>query len=133
MARTHAWNEQLPDPSAWQPSTPGDGSLRSILRLTCQGAQRRIVAAATHETQFNVQNFDAGPAVEDIVRQELRQITPHRYDISAGVVDDANGRTAGEVDIVIANSQWAPKIKVGATPTSRRVLSLLSRYTLPSK
>jgi len=121
MTRIQSWNDQLPDPAAWQPRAPSDDNLRAALRLTCRGAQRRIVAAAELEREFDIDNFDSGPALEDLVRKELRRLLPLRYDVSAGVVDDSDGRTVGDCDVVISNRQWAPIIKPGATEESRRV------------
>ena len=70
--------------------------------------------------RFNVYNFDSGPGVEDIVRQEFSKILPNRYSVDSGVVNDRDGRTAGDYDILIRNELWAPVVKLGATPDSRR-------------
>ena len=40
--------------------------------------------------------------------------------MDAGVVNDGEGHTAGDYEVVIRNKMWAPAIKLGATPTSRR-------------
>ena len=62
------WNEKLPDVSQWQPKGSKEDTLRNALMMTCQVAQRRIVARAEAEIAFNVKNFDSGLGVEDIVR-----------------------------------------------------------------
>lgn len=55
------------------------------------------------------------------MRDELRQLLPARYTVAAGVASDRNGLTAGDVDVVIHNDQWFPRIKAGAADESRRV------------
>ena len=115
------WNEDLPDISHWLPDASHTENLRSGLLLTCQAAQSRIIAEAGIERRFNINNFDSGSGVEDIVRQELSKLLPERYAVDTGVINDKEGKTAGDCDIVIRDSLWAPVVKLGATPESRRV------------
>ena len=89
--------------------------------MTCQAVQSRILNEASIEERFSINNFDAGPGLEDIVRQELSKLLPDRYSVDAGVVNDRDGRTAGDCDVVISNRTWAPVVKLGATLESRRV------------
>ena len=114
------WNENLPDVSSWQPRIDKIATLRNGLLLTCQAIQSRIVSEGEIERRFNIDNFDSGPGVEDLVRRELSQLLPSRYSVDAGVVNDQYGRTSGDHEILIRNRLWAPAIKVGATPDSRR-------------
>ena len=114
------WNENLPDVNKWQPSSAHHETLSAGLLLTCQAAQARIVAEAVIERGFNIHNFDSGPGVEDIVRRELAKLLPSRYAIDPGVVNDRDGKTAGEFDILMRDRTWSPAIKLGATPSSRR-------------
>ena len=65
--------------------------------------------------KFNIGNYDSG--LEDLVRRELSQLLADRYSVDVGVVNDQEGRTAGDYDVLIQNLIWAP---VGATPDSRR-------------
>ena len=88
--------------------------------LTCQAAQRRIIAEADIERGFNINGFDSGLGVEDIVRQELSKLLPDRYAIDPGVVNDRDGKTAGECDILVRDRTWSPATKLGATAASRR-------------
>jgi hypothetical protein len=76
---------------------------------------------AAFEKGANVDNFDSGPGVEDIIRDALAQLLPRRYSVKAGVVTDRDGNTAGDFDVVVFNEQWFPAVKSGATPQSRRV------------
>lgn len=69
---------------------------------------------------MNIDNFDSGPGIEDIVREELRRLLPSRYSVRAGVVNDRMGQTSGDSDAIILNEEWFPSIKAGATPESRR-------------
>ena len=111
---------KLPDVSEWQPEASSQDSLREALMMTCQFAQRRIVARAEAEIRFNVRNFDSGPGVEDVVREELENLLPGRYSVDAGVVNDCRGRTAEDCDMLIRDPLWSPIIKPGATARSRR-------------
>ena len=114
------WNEELPDVTKWQPRSHTESTLSEALLMSCQAAQCRILREAQIERSFNVDNFDSGPGVEDLVRHELSNLLPDRYSVDAGVVNDSRGRTAGDCDIVVRDRIWAPAIKLGATPTSRR-------------
>ena len=114
------WDEDLPDASQWQPRTSNQNALSNTLMMTCQLAQRRIVSRAQAEIDFNIQNFDSGPGVEDIVREELANLLPQRYSADAGVVSDRRGNTAGDVDMVVRDHIWSPVIRHGATAQSRR-------------
>ena len=114
------WNEDLPDVSAWQPQLAKADTLRNSLMITCQIAQARIVARSEAEIRFNLQNFDSGPGVEDIVREELGSLLPGRYAVAPGIVSDRRGRTAGDCDLIVRDALWSPVIKPGATESSRR-------------
>lgn len=83
--------------------------------------EARIKAEADIEKKFNINNFDAGPGIEDIVREQFRTLLPDRYAVTPGVVIDRNGDNCGDCDLVIANRFWAPLLKFGATNESRRV------------
>ena len=114
------WNKNLPDVSAWQPRSGSQSTLRNALMMTCRVAQRRILARAETETEFNIHNFDSGAGVEDIVREEVASLLPLRYSVDAGVVSDRRGNTAGDCDLVVRDHTWSPIIKPGATTRSRR-------------
>ncbi len=114
------WNESLPDVSSWQPRVDNISTLSNGLLLTCQAIQSRIVSEGGIERRFNIDNFDSGPGVEDLVRRELSQLLPSRYSVDAGVVNDKDGKTTGDYEVLIRNQLWAPAVKLGATPDSRR-------------
>ena len=115
------WNDDLPDVNRWRPQSQTQDTLSAALMITCQIAQRRVVARVEAERSFNIQNFDSGSAVEDIVREELTSLLPQRYTVDAGVVNDRHGSSAGDCDMIIRDHAWSPVIKPGATTQSRRV------------
>ena len=114
------WGENLPDVDTWQPRTDRGPSLGNGLLLTCKAVQSRIVREAEIERRFNIDNYDSGPGLEDFIRRELSQLLPGRYSVHAGVVNDQDGRTSGDHEVLIGNRFWAPAVKLGATPDSRR-------------
>lgn len=114
------WNDKLPDVTTWQPRVHRETTLSKGLMMSCQAAQSRILREAEIERKFNVENFDSGPGVEDLVRQELSKLLPDRYSVDAGVVNDRKGCTAGDYEVLVRDRIWSPAIKLGATPTSRR-------------
>ena len=114
------WNEDLPDVDGWQPQSARRDTLRNSLMISCQIAQARIVARSEAEIRFNMQNFDSGLGVEDIVREELGSLLPGRYAVAPGVVSDRQGHTAGDCDLIVRDPLWSPVIKPGATEGSRR-------------
>ena len=116
------WDKNPPDVESWQPHAAGaqTETLRNALMITCQFVQARIVARVDAEIKFNLQNFDSGWGVEEIVREELASLLPNRYSVSVGHLDDREGRTAGECDLIVRDPNWSPVIKPGATSGSRK-------------
>ena len=114
------WSENLPDVGTWQPRSDKAPALGNGLLLTCKAVQSRILREAEIERRFNIDNYDSGPGLEDLVRWELSQLLPDRYSVGAGVVNDQDGRTAGDHEVLIRNRLWAPAVKLGAMPDSRR-------------
>ncbi|WP_146157520.1 DUF6602 domain-containing protein [Enhygromyxa salina] len=72
------------------------------------------------ERQFNIDNYDSGPGVEDVIREEFRRLVPSRYSIRPGVIIDQRGYTSGDFDLVLFNDFWFTAVKSGATSDSRR-------------
>jgi hypothetical protein len=119
MDSTNA-SKPLPDTSVWQPRDDKLATLKSAFLKRCVGAEALITSRVNLEKGMNIDNFDSGSGVEDIIREEIGQLLPARYSVTRGVVNDRNGKTAGDVDLVIFNSHWFPMVKAGATPESRR-------------
>ena len=115
------WNENLPDVSDWTPRAHRSSSLGQGLMMSCHAAQARIISQAQVEIGFNIDSYDSGLGIEDLVREELVKLLPDRYSIDAGVVNDRDGLTAGDFDILVRNGTWAPVTKLGATSSSRRL------------
>jgi hypothetical protein len=111
----------LPDTTKWQPRDSKTDTLKSAFLSRCIAAEMLIRTKAQFEKAMNIDNFDSGPGVEDIIREEIRQLIPTRYSVRAGVINDRNGKTAGDFDSVIFNEQWFPAVKAGAARESRRV------------
>ncbi|MBO1350203.1 MAG: hypothetical protein EBE86_023790 [Hormoscilla sp. GUM202] len=111
----------LPDTTKWQPRKSASEALKSAFLRRCLGIEKLICLRARLEREMNIDNFDSGLGVEDIIRSELEQILPTRYSVKAGVINDKNGNTAGDFDVVIFNEHWFPLVKAGATAESRRI------------
>ena len=111
-------DRNLPTVSQWQPENREDNLSQSLL-TTCQYAEKRIVARIAEEIRSNIQNFDSGLGVEEIIRGELTLLLPKRYSVDAGVVSDRHGKTCGDCDLLIRDPIWSPVVKQGATPQSR--------------
>lgn len=62
--------------------------LRHLFFKRCQVVEEQIKSRAKAEKTGRIDNFDPGPGVEDIVREELRKLLPARYAIRAGTIDD---------------------------------------------
>src|SRR5258708_36165847 len=114
------WNDNLPDTSKWQPREDAQETLVGAFLKRCQGIEKKIVPLSELERRMNVDNYYSGLGIEDIIRDELRELCPLRYSVRAGVIDDSKGCTAGDFEIIIANDTWFTPIKSGATKTSRR-------------
>ncbi len=114
------WDDDLPDTSLWLPRTDHTQTLREAFYKRCKSAEERIILRAKHEREMNIDNFDSGIGVEDIIRDELKLLCPGRYSIRAGVIDDRFGSTAGDFEIIIFNDFWFPTVKSGAAQSSRR-------------
>lgn len=111
----------LPDTTQWHPRESASGKLKSAFLQRCIGLETQIALRTQLEKGMNVDNFDSGPGVEDIIREGLSQILPTRYSVKAGVITDRSGKTGGDFDVVVFNEQWFQAVKAGATPQSRRV------------
>lgn len=110
----------LPDTTCWQPRRSASETLKSAFRERCAGIEALIRIRSRLEREMNVDNFDSGPGVEDIIRDELSQLLPTRYSVRSGVINDRNGNTGGDFDVVVFNDLWFPVVKAGATEESRR-------------
>jgi len=121
MAENKSESGPLPDTTQWKPRESASGNLKSAFLHRCIGLEKEIGLRAKLEKGMNIDNFDSGLGVEDIVREALSQLLPRRYSVKAGVITDRDGNTAGDFEVVVFNEQWFPAVKAGATPQSRRV------------
>lgn len=111
----------LPDTTQWLPRINSSETLKSAFLKRCTGIETLIRIRAQFEKEMNIDNFDSGPGVEDIIRGEFNLLLPSRYSVRAGVINDRNGHTGGDFDVIIFNDLWFPVVKAGATLESRRI------------
>ena len=110
----------LPDVDSWQPRETATETIQSSFLKRSIAIEQQILLRSKLERDMNIDNFDSGPAVEEIVRDELRRVLPNRYSVDAGVLVDRNGKTSGDCDCIVWNDLWFPHVKSGATENSRR-------------
>lgn len=111
---------ELPDTREWQPRDSATETLQSAFLKRCLMVEKAIRLRSEAEKEMNLDNFDSGPGVEDIVREELGKILPSRYEVDRGVLIDRQGQTGGDYDVIIFNEVWFPQVKAAATDLSRR-------------
>lgn len=112
--------KSIPDTSKWLPRKDASETLKDILYKRCLNTETLILTKFRHEQQMNLDNFDSGLGLEDILREEFGKLLPDRYFITHGVVNDRNGFTSGDHDLIIFNKNWFPYLKYGASSISRR-------------
>ena len=110
----------LPDVSEWQPRDSASETLQDAFLKRCLAVEKLIHLRAQAEQDMNIDNFDSGIGVEDIVRDELGKILPSRYSTEHGVLVDRYGKTGGDYDLIVFNESWFPRVRAGATEASRR-------------
>jgi hypothetical protein len=110
----------LPNANKWQPRAAATETLQEAFLKRCLAVENLIRLRVQAEQEMNIDNFDSGLGVEDVIRDEMRKILPARYAIEHGVLIDRNGKTGGDYDLLIFNESWFPRIKAGATESSRR-------------
>lgn len=81
------WDENIPDTKLWQPREDAKERLSKLFFKRCSEAEQRILARVKVERDCRIDNFDSGPGIEDIFREEFSQILPKRYAVKAGVLD----------------------------------------------
>lgn len=113
-------NKPIPDTALWQPREKAVETLSKAFYLRCQQTERAILERVKSEIEYNVDNYDSGSGVEDIIRSSLSDLFPSRYYVSSGSINDCLGRTSGDSEIVVFNNAWFPTVKSGAAGDSRR-------------
>ena len=110
-----------PDISSWVPKRHPSETLDRAFFRRCHQIEREIISRVAYEKEFNEQSFDSGWAVEEIVRQALRELLPKRYAVQAASISDSKGYSAGDCDVAIFNDFWFPAVKAGPTTSSRKM------------
>jgi hypothetical protein len=90
-----------------------------VLGERCRYVESLMMLRAEAEIRGRATNFGSGPPVEAILREELANLLPRRYSVTAGTVSDRRGMTAGDCDVVIYNGEWFPTVKQRPTPDAR--------------
>lgn len=111
---------ELPNVNEWQPRSSATETLQEAFLKRCLAVESMIRMRVQAEQNMNIDNFDSGVGLEDIIRDEIRGILPSRYSIECGVLIDREGQTGGDYDFLVFNESWFPRIKAGATKSSRR-------------
>ncbi|MFB9628949.1 DUF6602 domain-containing protein [Nonomuraea helvata] len=120
--RTSRRTQALPlSTSNWKPRLHPSETLDRAFFRRCHQIEREIISRVAYEKEFNEQNFDSGWAVEEIMRQVLRELLPRRYAVQAASISDSKGYSAGDCDVAIFNDFWFPVVKSGPTADSRKV------------
>jgi len=109
----------LPSTQNWLPRTKAAKTLSQSFLQQCAASEELVLLRSRQEKKFNIDNYDSGLGIEDVVREELARIMPRRYSIKAGVVSDRKGATAGDFDLVVFNADWFSAIKVAPSSSSR--------------
>jgi hypothetical protein len=109
------------DTSKWLPKRHPSETLESAFFRRCHQIEQEITSRLRYEKTFNENNFDSGWALEEIVRQALRELLPKRYAVQSASISDSKGFTAGDCDVAVFNESWFPVVKSGPTAESRRV------------
>jgi hypothetical protein len=111
---------ELPNANEWQPRASATETLQEAFLKRCLAVENLIRLCVQAEQEMNIDNFDSGLGIEDVMRDEIRKILPSRYSIERGVLIDRKGQTGGDYDLLVFNESWFPRIKAGATESSRR-------------
>jgi hypothetical protein len=72
-----AWEDNLPDVTTWQPREDAADRLAKLFFKRCRQIEERILLRSKAEKEGVLDNFDSGPGVEDIFREELSQLHGH--------------------------------------------------------
>ncbi len=99
---------QIPDTNSWRPRADATETLKDIFYKRCLNVESLILEKVKQEQQFNIDDFDSGSGLEDIIRDEFSKILPERYFVTKGTVNDRKGFTAGDQDLIIFNRFWFP-------------------------
>jgi hypothetical protein len=112
---------RIPDTAKWLPRSESRETLSEAYSKRCSFAEVDIVRRAFEERALNVDSFDAGEGIENLVRAKIASLFPKRYGFHPLTLTDRYGKSAGDVDIAVTNDHWFPEIKSGTTATARHV------------
>lgn len=119
---------EIPDINEWVPREKAMETLSESFLKRCQHIEQRIKLLSGQESQFNIDNYDSGLGVQQFIKKEFEKLLPNRYAVDSGVVNDRNGRTAGDCDILVYNKYWFPIIK--SSESKRKHFPIESLYSI---
>lgn len=111
---------EIPDTSSWKPKKEHELWLRQAYIEQCSHSEDFILSRLEFEKKTNLQAFDAGLPLEEVVSLEFAKLFPKRYNITNGIVSDNSGQTAGDCDLIIFNDFWFPHVLHGTSNSSRK-------------
>lgn len=86
----------------------------------CRWIEVLLQVRADAEIAMRAQNWSSGSAIESILREELGNLLPRRYQVTCGTLSDRDGFTAGDCDVVVFNDFWFANLKQRVTVDDRQ-------------
>lgn len=100
--------KKLPEIELWQPSRKNKDSFAQVMFDKCKHLEEELLLKFKNSKTLNLNNFDSGLEAETLLTNTLRKLLPKRYSIYKGILNDRNGFTSGEHDIILFNDTWFP-------------------------
>jgi len=76
MSSKKQWTTGLPDTSKWLPRKLVRQTLTRAFLKRCKDIEKSILQRSRSEREMNIDNYDSGSGLEDIVREELSELFP---------------------------------------------------------
>ena len=73
MEKSHS-DQPFPNVDAWQPRQIAKDTVRHAFYTRCEQIEAALLLAASAEQQMNIDNYDSGLGLEDLVRHELEKV-----------------------------------------------------------
>lgn len=122
--------KEIPNTDDWQPSKERTDSFQKILFEKCRRIEMEIVTKLEEEKSYNINNFDSGLVIEKTIRDSIIRLLPGRYKIHKGIINDREGKTSGEHDIVIFNDFWFPYLTGNSDESDRLFFPIEGVYAI---
>lgn len=122
--------KEIPITKDWKTNKNKSDSLSKIIFEKCKHVESQILKQAEQEKYYNINNFDSGIAIEEIVRKSIERLIPKRYKTSKGILCDRDGKTSGEHDIIIFNELWFPYLTGNKEGKERKYFPIEGVYAI---